>query len=51
MQSQAFFVVGLLVWNGPPLALWSLPTVFYQKFLQQLKTTLFGHAGAGSASE
>ena len=37
--------------NGLPLALWSLPRVFSQKFLQQLKTTLFGRAGAGSASE
>src|SRR6218665_3980709 len=51
MQSRAFSVVGPLVWNGLPLALRSLPRVFSQKFLQQLKTTLFGHAGVGSASE
>src|SRR6218665_2330184 len=37
--------------NGRPLALRSLPRVFSQKFLQQLKTTLFGSAGVGSASE
>ena|SRR6218665_480976 len=36
---------------GLPLAFWSLPRVFSQKFLQQLKTTLFGRAGFGSASE
>src|SRR6218665_3792845 len=41
--------VGPLVWNGLPLALRSLPRVFSQKFLQQLKTTLFGRAGVGSA--
>src|SRR6218665_895237 len=41
MQSRAFSVVGPLVWNGLPLALRSLPRVFSQKFLQQLKTTLF----------
>jgi len=29
----------------------SLPGVFSQKFLQQLKTTLFGRAGVGSAYE
>jgi len=51
MQSWAFSVVGTLVWNGLLLALQSLPRVFSQKFLQQLKTTLFGCAGAGSASE
>ena len=51
MQNRAFSVVGPLVWNGLPLALWSLPRVFSQKFLQQLKTTLFGRAGVGSASE
>src|SRR6218665_53865 len=51
MQSRAFSVVGPLVWNGLPLALRSLPGVFSQKFLQQLKTTLFGRAGVGSASE
>src|SRR6218665_1926025 len=39
------------VWNALPLALRSLPRVFSQKFLQQLKTTLFGRAGVGSASE
>src|SRR6218665_1391327 len=50
-QSRAFSVVGPLVWNGLPLALQSLPRVFSQKFLQQLKTTLFGPAGVGSASE
>src|SRR6218665_3366955 len=50
MQSRAFSVVGPLVWNGLPLALRSLPRVFSQKFLQQLKT-LFGHVGVGSASE
>src|SRR6218665_1423469 len=48
MQSRAFSVVGPLVWNGLPLALRSLPRVFSQKFLQQLKTTLFGRAGVGS---
>src|SRR6218665_936945 len=51
MQSRAFSVGGPLVWNGLPLALRSLPRVFSQKFLQQLKTTLFGRAGVGSASE
>src|SRR6218665_3195007 len=51
MQSRAFSVVGPLVWNGLPLALRSPPRVFSQKFLQQLKTTLFGRAGVGSASE
>src|SRR6218665_1028091 len=51
MQSRAFSVVGPLVWNGLPLALWSLPIVFSLKFLQQLKTTLFGSAEVGSASE
>src|SRR6218665_1895836 len=51
MQCRAFSVVGPLVWNGLPLALRSLPRVFSQKFLQQLKTTLFGRAGVGSASE
>jgi len=53
MQSRAFSVVGPLVWNGLPLALRSLPRprVLSQKFLQQLKTTLFGRAGVGSASE
>jgi len=40
-----------LIWNGLPLALRSFPRVFSQKFLQQLKTTLFGCAGVGSASE
>ena len=34
-----------------PTALQSLPRVFSQKFLQQLKTTLFGRAGVGSATE
>jgi len=51
MQSRAFSVVSPLVWNGLPLALRSLPRVFSLKFLQQLKTTLFGRAGVGSASE
>ena len=51
MQNRAFSVVGPLVWNGLPLALRSLPRVFSQKFLQQLKITLFGHAGVRSASE
>src|SRR6218665_1388705 len=53
MQSRAFSVVGPFLWNGLPLALRSLPRVglFSQKFLQQLKTTLFGRAGVGSASE
>src|SRR6218665_2972549 len=51
MQSRAFSVVGPLLWNGLPLALRSLPRVFSQKFLQQLKTTLFGRSGVGSASE
>ena len=48
-QSRAFSVVGPLVWNGLPFH--TLPRVFSQKFLQQLKTTLFGRAGVGSASE
>src|SRR6218665_1789972 len=51
MQSRAFSVAGPFLWNGLPLALWSLPRAFSQKFLQQLKTTLFGHTGVGSASE
>src|SRR6218665_62480 len=51
MQSRAFSVVGPLVWNGLPLALRSLLRVFSHKFLQQLKTTLFGRAGVGSARE
>src|SRR6218665_3418734 len=51
MQRRAFSVVGPLVWNGLLLALQSLPRAFSQKFLQQLKTTLFGRAGVGSASE
>src|SRR6218665_3033652 len=51
MQSQAFSVVGCLVWNGLPLGLRSLPRAFFLKFLQQRKTTLFGRAGIGSASE
>src|SRR6218665_531405 len=51
MQSRAFSVVGPLVWNGLPLALRSLSRVFSQKFLQQLKTTLFGALGLGAASE
>ena len=51
MQSRAFSVVSPLVWNGLPLALRSLPRVFSLKFLQQLKTTLFGSAEVGSASE
>src|SRR6218665_3596389 len=37
IQSRAFSVVDSLVWNGRPLALRSLPRVFSQKFLQQLK--------------
>src|SRR6218665_3931578 len=48
MQSRAFSVVGPLVWNGLPLALQSLRRVFSQKFLQQLKTTLFGRVGSAS---
>src|SRR6218665_673212 len=51
MQSRAFSVVGPLVRNGIPLALQSLPRVFSQKFLRQLKTPLFGRAGVGSTSE
>src|SRR6218665_2265308 len=51
MQSRAFSVGGPLVWNGLSLALQSLPRVFSLKFLQQLKTTLFGSAEVGSASE
>src|SRR6218665_3926753 len=51
MWSRAFSVVDPLVWNSLPLALRSLPRLFFQKFLQQLKTTLFGRTGAGSASE
>jgi len=50
-HSLAFSMVGPLVWYGLPLALQSLSRVFSQKFLLQLKTTLFGRAGAGSASE
>jgi len=34
-----------------PIGSRSLPRVFSQKFLKQLKTTLFGRAGVGSASE
>src|SRR6218665_2535706 len=49
MQCRAFYVVGHLVWNDLPFR--SLPRVFSQKFLQQLKKTLFGRAGVGSASE
>src|SRR6218665_802320 len=44
----------LALWYGVvslPLAIRSLPRVFSQKFDQQLKTTLFGRAGVGSASE
>ena len=41
MQNRAFSVVGPLVWNGLPFALRSLPRVSSQKFLEQLKTTLF----------
>src|SRR6218665_2771749 len=37
-----------LVWNGLSLALRSLPRVFFQKFLQQLKTPFFGRAGLGA---
>src|SRR6218665_3352948 len=44
MQNRAFPVVGPLVWTDLPLAL------FFQKFLQQLTTTLFGRAGFGSSS-
>src|SRR6218665_2459355 len=52
MQSRTFSVVGPVVWNGLPLALRSLPRLFSQKFLQQLKTTLFSRAaGVGGASE
>src|SRR6218665_2443545 len=50
MQSRAFSVVGPLAWNGLPLALRPLHRVFSQKFLQQLKTTLFRRARVGSAS-
>ena len=48
---RLFSVVGPLVWNGLPLALWSFSRLLSQKFLQQLKTTLFGRAGIGRASE
>ena len=51
MQRRAFSVVGPLVWNDLPMALRSHPRVFTLKVLQQLKTTLFGFAGVGSASE
>src|SRR6218665_3762644 len=53
MQSRVFSVVGPLVHvcYGLPLALRSLPRVFSQNVRQQLKTTLFGRAGVGSASE
>src|SRR6218665_3717903 len=47
MQSRALAVP--LVRNGLPLALRSLPRVFSEKFLQQLKTTLL--VVVGSASE
>ena|SRR6218665_407354 len=40
-----------LVWNGLPLSLSIRLIVISQKFLQQLKTTLFGRVGVGSASE
>src|SRR6218665_1222433 len=51
MQSRVFSVVGPLVRNGLLLARRSLPGIFSQKFLQQLKTTLLGRAGVVSASE
>src|SRR6218665_577537 len=51
VQSRAFSVVGPWVWNGLSMALCSIPRVFSQKFLQQLKATLFGHVEVGSASE
>src|SRR6218665_2287214 len=51
LHSRAFSVIAPLVWNGLPLALRSLPREFSQKFLQQLKTTLFARAGVGSASK
>jgi len=50
MQTRVFF-------RGWPFGMeWShiwlsLPRVFSLKFLQQLKTTLLGRAGVGSASE
>jgi len=50
-RAGALSVVGPLAWNGLPLALRSLPRLFPQKFLRQLKTTLFGGAVVGSASE
>ena len=37
--------------HGHMHTLRSLPRVFSQKFLQQLKTTLLDRAGAGSVSE
>src|SRR6218665_3418729 len=51
MQNRAFSVVGPLLWNGLPLDLRSLPKVSSQKFLQQLKTTLFCRARVGRVSE
>ena len=49
VQSRAFSVVGPLAWNGLQLAFLSLPRVFSQKFLQQLKQQ-FGRTGVGSTS-
>src|SRR6218665_1632359 len=48
MQSRAFSVVGSFVWNGLPLALRSLPRVFSQKFLQQLKEHYSAALGFGA---
>ena len=39
------YVVGSLVWNSLPLALWSLPRIFSQVFFQQLETALFSNGG------
>jgi len=50
-QTKVVFKVTQHSTNGFPLALRSLPRVFSQKFLQQLKTTLFRRTGVGSASE
>ena len=36
-QNRAFSVAGPLVWNSLPFALQSLPGIFFQVLLQQLK--------------
>src|SRR6218665_534611 len=48
MESRAFSMVGPLVWNNLRLALRSLPRVFSQKFLQQLKQHYLAEVGLGA---